>query len=258
MVLPAAGRLRSAAVVRSLAGAEGEAHPTGAPEGDRMEIRRYVPGDSVRHILWKTYARTGQLNVRLPERSVDRSRRTIAYLVSAPEDEPAAAAARVALERGALGDEWTFGADGTPEPCDMLDAALVAIARSGAQSVRDAGPGVQLAQFLNRAGGSGIDCVVFGPARPGPWIAAAFGAARATGTGVSFVLGTDGVLQDSSESPLWERLLFAREAVNGTPAAELSAVLSEIGAGGARALIVDRATGRSFGAEHQRAMSLSA
>ncbi len=245
VILPDTGRLRSNAVVRSLAGAEGYSHPSGAPEGDRMEIRRYAPGDSVRHILWKSYARTRQLNVRLQERSVERSRRTIAYLVSAPGDEAAAAAARVALEGGALGEEWTFGADGTPEPTDGLESALRAIARSGAPDVREVGPAAGLAAFLTEAGGGGIDCVVFAPARLGSWIGTAAAAARETNTGLSFVLGTDGVLQEAADPPLWERLLYTRDAESGTPAGALSAVLRELGARGTPVQVVDRPSGRS-------------
>ena len=130
-VLPDRGQLRDLPVIRSTTAAEGLPHPSGAPEGDRMDIRRYAPGDSVRNILWKTYARTRQLNVRVPELSIERSQKTIAYLLTGPEDEAAAAAARVALESGALGDQWIFGADGTEGTAESLEPALLAIARSG-------------------------------------------------------------------------------------------------------------------------------
>ena len=107
-VLPDVGRLRRMPVLQSMAAAEGTPHPAGTPEGDRMEIRRYVPGDSPRHILWKIYARTGQLNVRLPERSIDPAKKTVAYLLTGEGDEASAAAARVALENGLLGVAWLF------------------------------------------------------------------------------------------------------------------------------------------------------
>lgn len=130
-VLPHVGRLGNLPAVTSFASAEGLPHPSGAPDGDRMDMRRYVPGDSVRHILWKTYARTRQLNVRVPERAIDPSDRTVAYLLSGPGDEAAAAAARVMLESGRLGPDWLFAADGSPEPTDQVESALAAIARSG-------------------------------------------------------------------------------------------------------------------------------
>ena len=45
-------------------------HPMGKPYGDRVDMRNYAPGDPVRYILWKTYARTGELVVRTPERAL--------------------------------------------------------------------------------------------------------------------------------------------------------------------------------------------
>src|SRR4029077_19754465 len=39
-------------------------HPDGKPEGDLIEMRRYVPGDPLKLVLWKLYARSGQLLVR--------------------------------------------------------------------------------------------------------------------------------------------------------------------------------------------------
>ena len=77
-------------------------HPSGQPEGDRMEIRPYAPGDSVKNIIWKVYARSRQLNVRLPEHSVFQSKKTLAFLLTSENDEAAAAVARVALQSGAL------------------------------------------------------------------------------------------------------------------------------------------------------------
>ena len=87
----------------------------GRPDGDRMEIRPYTPGDSVRDIMWKGFARNRQLNVRLPERSVAFDDKACAYLVSGVGDEAASALARLTLECGLLGDDWRFGAD-SPSP----------------------------------------------------------------------------------------------------------------------------------------------
>ena len=116
LALPRAGNIKSLPLLRSLTAEDGIPDPGGNPEGDRMEIRPYVPGDSVRNILWKVYARTRHLNVRLAERSVYHSSRTLAWLLSGPHDEAAAAVARVAVESGALGEDWLFGADGSPTP----------------------------------------------------------------------------------------------------------------------------------------------
>src|SRR5262245_14195679 len=156
VVLPAIRGLRRLTWLQALASGEGVPHPAGKPEGDRMEMRRYVPGDSVRHILWKVFARNRQLEVRMPERSVHRARRTLAYLVAGADDEAAAAAARVALESCALGEAWLFGADGTEAPTDRLDAALRAIARSAGAAPDPGGDALSgLRRFLAAARSDG-------------------------------------------------------------------------------------------------------
>ena len=50
-------------------------------DGDRIELRRYVPGDSARFIHWKVFGRTRKLMVRVPERALSRARRTVGVLV---------------------------------------------------------------------------------------------------------------------------------------------------------------------------------
>ncbi len=261
-ILPYVGRLKNMPVIQPMAAAEGLPHPMGAPEGDRMEIRRYVPGDSVRNILWKTFARTRQLNVRTPEKSIDRSRKTVAYLLTGDGDEPAAAAARVALESDVLGVGWLFGADGTTEPAESLDAALAAIARSRSfrQQIRSngsSGPPINgngsahagasgLAAFLDRNGARGeTHCMVFAPARPGDWTAGALAATRNFPGAVSFVLGTDGVVPGGTTS-LWRRFLFVEERVAGVTTDELAEIMRVFSSSGGSTLVVDRASGRSF------------
>jgi hypothetical protein len=171
-ILPNVGRLKSVPVLRSLGGGEGIPRSTGKPEGDRMEIRRYVPGDPVRSILWRSYAFNRSLNVRLPERTVAPSTRTAAYLVTGPEDEAAAAAARAAIESDAFGEKWTFAADGAEAPTDDHREALQSIARSGSVTRSNGAtrrPGVEA--FLARLGREGgFHCVVFAPARAGEWL----------------------------------------------------------------------------------------
>ncbi len=262
-ILPFVGRLKNMPVIQPMAAAEGLPHPMGAPEGDRMEIRRYVPGDSVRNILWKTFARTRQLNVRTPEKSIDRSRKTVAYLLTGDGDEPAAAAARVALESEVLGAGWLFGADGTTEPAESLEAALAAIARSRSfrQQMRSnggaGGPPANgngsshseaggLATFLARNGARGeTHCMIFAPARPGDWTAGALAATRNFPGAVSFVLGTDGVVPQGTTS-LWRRFLFIQERITGVTTDELAEIMRVFTSSGGSTLVVDRASGRAF------------
>ncbi len=262
-ILPYVGRLKNMPVIQPMAAAEGLPHPMGAPEGDRMEIRRYVPGDSVRNIMWKTFARTRQLNVRTPEKSIDRSRKTVAYLLTGAGDEPAAAAARVALESEVLGVGWLFGADGTTEPAENLEAALAAIARSrsyrqkmrsnggtgGSANGQGAAGGTTtagLAAFLDLNGVRGeTHCMVFAPARPGDWTAKALAATRKFSGAVSFVLGTDGVVQRGA-TPLWRRFLFVEEAISGVTTDQLGEIMRAFSSSGCSTLVVDRASGRAF------------
>jgi hypothetical protein len=244
-ILPAPRALRRLDLSRSLRAGDALAHPAGRPEGDRLEIRRYVPGDPARHILWKVWARTGRLNVRLPERSLEEARHTFAYLVAAEGDEPAAAAARVAVEAGALGGEWTLGADGTDQPAADREAALAAIARSGNAAARRRRGG--LAAFLARAAGEGaLRCIVFAPALPGPWVDEALAAAGAAPP-LCFVLGTEGVVREAAPAPLWRRALFTAPPRGGPAPGDLSPLLARLAAHGHDAIVVDRASGRSFG-----------
>ncbi len=245
-ILPALGRLRQIPCVHSRAGADGLSHPAGTPEGDRIDIRRYAPGDSSRDILWKVFARTRQLNVRVRERSLERAPRTVAYLLAGPGDEPAAAAARVALETGALGRDWIFGADGTKGSLADLDAALLAIARSGASPPAEDG----LAVFLREISGFGAEsCVLFAPAQPGPWTAPALALAARLPGRMSFVLAAERILTPAPRAPLWRRLLYTSPEPSGTSPQELRALLAQLAASSCEAIVVERATGRSLTAD---------
>lgn len=262
-ILPDVGRLRRMPVVQSMAAAEGLPHPAGVPEGDRMEIRRYVPGDSVRHILWKTFAHTRQLNVRIPERSIELAEKTVAYLLTGPEDE-AAAAARVALETEVFGLRWLFGADGTELPTDSLEPALQAIARSGSVgSSRNGNTRHSPSSGANGHGGLGsflrnpevkdeVHCIVFAPCRSGSWAEEAFTAARNFSGAISFVLGPDGLTR-RSPVPFWHRVFYVEEAPSGTTAEELADLLRTMASAGCPALVVDRASGQSWGPDRQLA-----
>ena len=272
VVLPHVGRLGSMPRVQSMSSSEGLPHPSGAPEGDRMEIRRYVPGDPVRHILWKVYARTRQLNVRAPERAVDRSQRMVAYLLTGPGDGAAAAAARMALQNELLGPDWLFAADGFPTPTDDLQQGLLAIAGSGQhRSVSGARPADGLRAFLARPEiASEGHCVVFAAAEPGPWVDDTMAAARTFSGVTSFILGTDGVTSGAPRS-WWHRLLFVdsgvspssgvspngmRDAATGaTTAEDLTTLMTTLNAGRNLVMVVDRKSGRSHGRMDSHSLS---
>ena len=92
--LPSVGALKQMSVVRSIASGEDMPFPGGQPEGERADLRRYVPGDPVRFVLWKVFAKSRQLVVRTPEQAISPARQTYAYVVAAEADEPAAGTAR--------------------------------------------------------------------------------------------------------------------------------------------------------------------
>ena len=256
-IVPAIGALRNVPVVRALAGGDDFYDPLGAPQGDRADMRAYGPGDPVRLILWKVYAKSRSLVVRTPERARSPTHKTVAYIVAGPGDEPAAGAARAAVHNGALGLSWRLGADGCDTDATSADAAEELCARSGNVDP-DAG-GAGLAAFLERAaaesgGRVAARAVLFVPARPGAWIdrvVAAARAHRATGTaqggGLEILVCTDGVAIEPARS-LWARLLAAPPAFDPARAAQrdLTAVTNALGAAHVPIALVDRAAGRVY------------
>jgi uncharacterized protein (DUF58 family) len=253
LALPQAGNIKKLPLLRSLTAEDGIPDPGGDPQGDRMEIRPYVPGDSVRNILWKVYARNRHLNVRLAERSVFHSSRTLAYLISSPADEAAAAVARVAVESGALGEDWLFSADGSSTATNQISAALELIAGSRALD----GPlPWGLDQFLQAHSNQGaVHCIVFAGAQDGPWLEHLRQSIARFRVRFSVVLATDGMRTEATP-PLWRRLLFSaasRAAHASTPSSTattglgaLSRLLTDVGQLVESTLVIDRHTGQSF------------
>lgn len=248
-VLPRTNTVKPLPLLRSLTAEDGIPSPAGEPEGDRMEIRPYTPGDSVRNIMWKVYARNRQLNVRLAEKSVFQSKRTIAYLLSSEHDEAAAAAARVALEAGAMGEDWAFGADGSKQLCETLESALDAIAKSRAIGLPHS---YGLDNFLAAAADKSTShCIIFAAADTAPWLPQLKKTIGQFSNQFSLVLATDG-FQDRQESNLW-RNLFYFEAENtygsfdvASSKQDLLNLLTELGQLVESTLVVDRKTGYSF------------
>jgi hypothetical protein len=128
--LPAMGAMKSLKLLESLAGGNDLPDPRGALEGDRIDMRQYTPGDAPRTIMWKVYARTRRLMVRVPERAVAARHRVCAYFVAGDDDEPAAGFMRAVLESGLLGDDWRFGADGSAAFARKTDEALTLLMKS--------------------------------------------------------------------------------------------------------------------------------
>lgn len=187
-VLPAPRPLERSAFVTSFHGGEDIADLRGEPIGDRVDMRQYAAGDPPKLMLWKLYARTGKLMVRIPERAISPTPRTCAYLVAGPQDEAAAGLLRTILENGLLSSGWRFGADGNSGHCETVEEAMTFLARSGNLRKSD-GSTVQLRSFLAQAARDGFHgCLVTLPASPGPWLEEVKQAARIPGLAVSWAV----------------------------------------------------------------------
>ncbi len=201
-VEPARATVDLTAAIRNAAG-DGHAHPSGEVEGDLVEMRRYGPGDPVRLILWKAYARSRRLLVRMPERAVAPQPSTVAYFVAGEGDEPAASVARTFVEAGLLGPDFTFGADGTATPATTPEAALMAIIASAHH--RSAG-GEGLAGFLAAVPRERLGrCILFVPGEPGPWQAHLAAFVEALPAPPTVIASADGVLGPVADRWRWLR-----------------------------------------------------
>ncbi len=250
-VHPHSGALTRLPVLVSYAGGDDWPHPMGVDEGDRMELRRYAPGDPARFIHWQIFARTRKLVVRVPERALTRAHRTVAFLVAGQGDDASAAAARVAVRARALGDEWSFGADGHPEGTDRVDAALRAIIRSAVHRHRG---GDDLETFLRLEERSGpASVVLFVPPVSGSWIANVVASATARRGRVRIVIGVDG-LDGRRARSWWRRVLTFAAVHRHSSARALEDVLVQLAHTRAEVLVVDRDTGRVLGEAHRRAV----
>lgn len=250
-VLPHAGKLGDSPLLVSHSGGDERPHPMGIDDGDRVELRRYAPGDPARFIHWKVFGRTRKLMVRMPERALSPARRTLAYVVAGPDDDASAAAARVAIELGTFGTDFRFGADGSVEDTSRVDEAVAMIVRSA--EARDRG-GAGLEGFVRRAEKSGpASLVVFVPPRPGPWLAHVVATVRPRAPQTRLVVATDGI-DAAPERPLWKRVLMLPSAREGTPSAELEQVIGALSATRAEVIVLDRKSGRRLGKQHRAAL----
>lgn len=202
-ILPHRGALDHMTLLEGLAAGEDLSDPRGDPYGDRVDMRQYAPGDSPRLILWKSYARTRKLLVRVPERALMAKPRSCAYLVAGSGDEAGAGLMRVILERGFLGESWRFGADGgANHACNLADA-LRLLTQSG-NSVPNAGTG--LPEFLAQAEKDGYSaCLLVVPPAEGPWIDPVLAAISKTRLRVHLYTALDGTPDGLQIEPHWKR-----------------------------------------------------
>jgi uncharacterized protein (DUF58 family) len=248
-VLPRLGGLGHLTSLTALAAGADLPHPMGLEDGDRLELSRYTPGDPARFIHWKVFARTRKLLVRRPERALAIARRCAAFCVAGHGDDASAAAARLALERKLLGNEWVFGTDLTIAGTSRVDEALAHLVES--VSARDK-QGIGLAPFLARVETKGpASVIVFAPPRPGKWIEAVI--AATSRRQLRTVIAVDG-LAEVKPRPFWLRVLASEAPIDGTEAEALDAVLGMLGRAHVPVILLDRATGRPLGERARRAL----
>lgn len=245
-VLPRLGQLRALPPLTALASGDALPHPLGLTEGDRLELRRYGPGDPARFIHWKVMARTGKLMVRVPERALSIARRMAAYVIAGEHDDASCGAARLAVEQRALGLEWVLGTDAQAGGVTRMDQALEAIVQSSA--LRGPGAGAALSGFVERVEQGGpASYVLFVPPHEGPWTAHV--AKMARGRAVRIVIGVDG-LAPAMKSTWWRRALTVPSGKSGVDPVELQQLVAQLSALGASVTVLDRSTGRALGAAH--------
>lgn len=99
--------------------------------GDVVDTRAYIPGDPIKLIHWKLFARTNEPFIRIPEPAASFEHQILAYLATDKHDKLAACAARWDLEHGHLGDQWKFGTDNCDKVASNIHTARRLLAMSG-------------------------------------------------------------------------------------------------------------------------------
>jgi hypothetical protein len=248
-VLPERGMLEQMPPPAGMADGDDLSDVYAEPRGDRVEMRQYAPGDPLRMVLWKVYARTSRMMVRTPERSVAERRKGCAYLVTSAQDDATAAVARIAIERNLLGDDWCFAADGVDRHATTREEALEVLARSG--EADPAARGGSLGAFLSKMENEGYQfCILLLPPEAAAW---EYAAAQVPGGGVmrmQILTGVEAVQPEPEGPPAWKERLkqwFVR------PAGEERHTLEELrrlatGTAGmaATAGVAERQTGNLF------------
>ncbi len=216
-------------------------HPLGKAEGDLIEMRRYGHGDPMRHVLWKTFARTRRLLVRMPERAVSPMPTTSAFLVAGASDEAAAAAARLYVETGLLGDDFVFAADGaatpTNKPAEAVDQIVDSIRErdNGGGSLESFRRGVEPVR-LGR-------CIVFAPPSDGAWCERVAAFSRGLPSPATVIIGVEGDASAPAKRGLARFLVRQKKtALHVHP--DLAAVRAKLEGSGMQVKVLHRETGQ--------------
>ena len=245
-VLPALGALSRVPTLTSFAAGDDLSHPRGRPEGDRLEISRYVPGDPVRFVHWKLLARTRQLLVRRPETALSVARRVAAFMIAGEDDDATAALARLTLSSNFLGDDFVFGTaeqlHGVTNPAAALDLVLRSVA------LRERGATGADRFFANVSQGGPVAALLFAPPTPGPWLEQVRSLAR--NRPLRVLIGVDRLVWPPPR-PAWRRFLFTPPSPAGHSAPDLERVVSSLRQARCEVAVYDRLNGRLLSDAHR-------
>lgn len=232
----------SATLAASRSSGDAWSHPSGRAEGDLVEMRSYAHGDSMRHVLWRTFARTRRLLVRMPERAVAPQPLNVAFLIAGTGDEPSAGVARVFLEQGLLGPDFVFAADGAQKPTTRVPEAVEQII----DSVRVRGDGASgLDGLANQVEPHRLGaCVVFAPPVDGPWRERLIAMSRRLSVPATVVIGVDTAGDEATPPPARVPRWLLREDVVVTRATHLATLKAALEADGFPVKVVHRPTGK--------------
>ncbi len=219
-------------------------HPSGKPHGDLIEMRHYRPGDPLKLVLWKQYARTGQLLVRQPENSIASLSQTIACFVAGPGDQASAGIARTLVTHWAqAGEELLFQADGAATATDNVYEAIDQLIRSADE--RDLG-GTSVANIGTLVQGNVCKhCIVFLPSQPGPWIDLVLAGQAMFQLQIDAIIGVD-------EPPARRRKRFLpgwalrRPADGAVQPEQLLAVVQRLSEAGVATQVIHRRSGQAL------------
>jgi hypothetical protein len=152
---------------------------------------------------------------------------------------------RVVLERGFLGENWRFGADGTLAFTGRLDEALNLLIRSASASP-EAAPG--LPGFLEQAQWDGFSaCLVVLPPTPGVWVPAVVSSLENARLRIHAFTVVDGLTIASHTGRDWKKLLYVHKAGAGERAFDLAWMARSFGPSRSPLFVIDRTAGTVIG-----------
>jgi hypothetical protein len=165
-------------------------------------------------------------------------------LVADAHDEAAAAAARAAIEEEALGTDWQFAADGSPEATsDRSEAIHKVMASSGFSG--PSGSGMQ--RFLAEVDPRGpAALVVFAPPTTGRWLDEMRSITMRRYGRIRVVLAVDAV-HDATKPSRWRRWLLTPTGALGVERGNLERVGRALSQLRCEVVVIDRVSGRVLG-----------